>query len=79
MRVKWLRNKRYIVTVLMEGYVNMNVHLVYCAYKYRVDAYSENYSSCTYKWAYKFHIYNMCIQLYMHLCELGYCFSTVDG
>ena len=32
MRVKWLRNKRYIVTVLMEAYVNMNVHVVYCAY-----------------------------------------------
>ena len=49
MRVKWLRNKRYIVTVLMEGYVNMNVCVVYCAYKYREDAYSENYSSCTHK------------------------------
>ena len=55
MRVKWLRNKRYIVTVLMEAYVNMNVCVVYCAYKYRVDAYSEK------------------------LCELGHCFSTVDG
>lgn len=62
MRVKWLRNKRYIVTVLMEAYVNMNVHVVYCAYKYRVDAYSENHSLCT-----------------LILCELGHCFSTVDG
>ena len=47
MRVKWLRNKSYIVTVLMEAYVNTNVRVVYCAYKYRVDAYSENHSSCT--------------------------------
>ena len=49
MRVKWFRNKRYIVTVLMEAYVNMNVCVVYCAYKYREDAYSKNYSSCTHK------------------------------
>lgn len=49
MRVKWLRNKRYVVTVLMEAYVNMNVRVVYCAYKYREDVYSENYRSCTHK------------------------------
>ena len=49
MRVKWLRNKRYIVTVLMEAYVNMNARVVYCAYKYREDVYSENYRLCTHK------------------------------
>lgn len=60
MRVKWLRNKRYIVTVLMKAYVNMNVCVVYCAYKY-----SENYSSCT-------QIYELINFTYAHVHTIVY-------